>query len=146
MVSMFFVVPASMALPLRPSVGATPQPSCTLPHDKKHISTGGLFDWARSLHETDFVLHLNHRKERAREMSRGWVTRSDGSFSSITIYIQQPNSTTMITNTSGPTLKATKMVTYPNPIKYLLRMSCTTQKGDYRRRQQATTRRHPLES
>jgi hypothetical protein len=29
-VSMFVVVPASMALPFRPSSGATPQPSCTL--------------------------------------------------------------------------------------------------------------------
>jgi hypothetical protein len=30
MVSMFVVVPASMALPFMPSLGAIPQPSCTL--------------------------------------------------------------------------------------------------------------------
>ena len=40
MVSMFVVVPASMALPFMPSLGATPQPSCTLSRYK--ITSGSV--------------------------------------------------------------------------------------------------------
>jgi hypothetical protein len=75
MASMFVVVPASIALPLRPSMGATPQPSCTLPHYEENINTGRLFVWVKSLHEADFVLHLSHGKERVGgglRWGRGW--------------------------------------------------------------------------